>query len=269
MNSGPPCRPETKADREAVAAIVASLERVSVSGIRFQREAWTSMRLSLHARRVAKTTNYERMKAAMMTASSLPGYPEQTDTAVMNAERMIEAAASGQPFASDRGTFYVTEELVDGVLAGLEGSLHRFQRLANPIWIMDVDERRYADAHVRILWDGPFNREIDEITLEGGRRGTIRMLQSRLSEREFVQLGFTQFEGQWAEPEAAAINVARAALEAMGVRKKSNPSPQIGAGASQPRRREAYRPRRGTSTLRCGWLRLRSTKVHGCSWALP
>jgi hypothetical protein len=43
------------------------------------------------------------------------------------------------------------------------------------------------------------------------------MLHSRLSEREFVQLGFAQFAGRWADPEAAAINVARATLAAMGV----------------------------------------------------
>jgi hypothetical protein len=152
-----------------------------------------------------------------MSASSLPGYRGQVEIGAANAERMIEAAASGRPFSSDRGTFYITEELVDRVLAGLDGSIHRFQRLTNPNWTMDVDEWRYPDAHVRILWDNPFNREIKEITLEGGRRGTIRMLQSRLSEQEFVQLGFAQLEGRWADPEAAAINVARATLGAIGV----------------------------------------------------
>jgi hypothetical protein len=209
--------PDVRSDPETVEGIVAHLDRESVLGIRFQREAWTSMSHSLQQRRVVKTPNYERAKAAVVASSTLSGYSEQAEIAADNADRMIEAAASGRPFASDRGTLYLTEELVDRVLAGLEGSLYRFQRLTNPSWAIDVDEWRYPDAHARILWDGPFNKQIEEITLEGGRQGTIRILQNRLSEREFVQLGFTQFEGRWADPEAAAINVARAALAAMGV----------------------------------------------------
>lgn len=210
--------PEVRSDPEMVAGIVATLDRISTLGIRFQREAWASMRLSLQERRVTKTTDYERAKAAVMASSSLPGlWEEQAELGALNTERMIEAAASGRPFVSDRGTFYVTEELVDRALAGLDGSLHRFQRLTNPIWAIDVDEWRYPDAHVRILWDGPFNMEFEEITFWGGRRGTTRILQSRLSEHEFVQLGFTRFERRWANPEAAAMSVARATLAAMGV----------------------------------------------------
>lgn len=204
-------------DPKEVAAMTSALERGTLVAVRFQREAWESMKRSLAARKVVKTPEYEAAKAAMLASSPVPQYRQSAEAGARNAEAMIEAAATGKPMVSQKGTFYVTEEMVDRVLTGLDGSIHRFSRLMNPTWSSKVEERAFPDVHVRILWDGPFRKEAEEMKVEGGAPAKLTMLSHQLSEKEYVQIGFVRMRGRWTDPEGAAMRVVSSSLKSMGV----------------------------------------------------
>lgn len=206
-----------KFDPKALDIFEATVEKASMIAIQFQREAWGSMKLSLATRKIVQTPNYESVKTAVLNFGSLSNSAQKTETAVRNSEAMIEAAASGKPMASQSGTFYLTEELVEQVLIGLDGSLFRFRRLTNPVWSYQVKEYLFPDLHIRILWDGPFRKEISHMAVEGGRSVKVEMLDNRLSEKDQVGIGFIDLKGRWTDPEKAAARIALFSLKAMGI----------------------------------------------------
>jgi len=208
---------DIKSDPKAVAFIVATMEQGSLSAVQFQREAWGSMKKSLAARKIVRTPNYEKAKSAVLASSTIPQYRQQSEAGVRNADAMIEAAATGKPMVSQRGTFYVTEELVERVLTGLDGSIHRFRRLTNPVWSAKVEEYPFPDVHVRILWDGPFRKEVSDMKVENGRTAKLVMLSHQVSEKDYVQIGFVGMQGRWTDPENAASRTASSSLKAMGI----------------------------------------------------
>lgn len=206
-----------RSDPKEIAVMTSAMERGAFVAVRFQREAWESMRRSLTARRVVKTPEYEQAKAAMLASSPLPQYRQPAEAGARNAEAMIEAAATGRPMVSQKGTFYVTEEIVYRVLTGLDGSIHRFRRLMNPTWSAKVEERAFPDVHVRILWDGPFRKETEDMKVEGGIPARLTLLSHQISDRDYVQIGFVRMQGRWADPEGAAMRVVSSSLKSMGV----------------------------------------------------
>jgi hypothetical protein len=208
---------EIRSDPKTVEAIVSMMGRASLVVARFQLEAWSSMKLSLQAKKVTKTTGYEKAKADAFSVMATAQYRSQMETNVRHAEEMIKAAATGKSVNSQRGTFYVNEEMIEQVLTGLEGTLHRFRRLTNSAWTTKVEERTYSDAHLRILWDGPFRRETKDITLENGRSARLAMLSYQISDKEYVGIGFFRIQGRWADPETAAIRVVTSSLKGMGI----------------------------------------------------
>jgi hypothetical protein len=208
---------EIRSDTKALAFIVSMMERGFLDAVRFQREAWGSMKRSLATHTAVKTPSYEAAKAAMLVSNPHPEYRRQAEVGARNAEAMIESAATGKPMASQKGTFYVTEEMIDRVLTGLDGSIHRLRRLTNPVWSAKVEEYSFPDVHVRILWDGPFRREAEDIKVEGGKPAKITVLTHQLSEKEIVQIGFVRMQVRWAHPESAVMRVVSSSLDAMGV----------------------------------------------------
>jgi len=206
-----------KSDPKALEIIFTAVEESSIIALQFQREAWVSMKMSLAARKVVRTPNYEAVKTSVLKLGSISNSVKQIETNVRNAEAMIEAAAFGKPMAGPRGNFYVTEELVEQVLLGLDGSFFRFRRLANPVWSYKVNEYPFPDLHIRILWDSPFRKEISDMVVEGGRSVKVVMLDNRLSEKDQVGIGFIDMKGRWADPEKAATRTALFSLKAMGI----------------------------------------------------
>ena len=201
--------PEVRNDARARAQFVQFIDRAIAVGVQFQRESWASVKLSLEAGRVVKSPGYELARKNIL---SLP----QSRQGVANAEAMIKAAATGQPFQTPRGPAYITPELVDQVLAGLDGSIARFRRLVSPDWKETVTERRYPDAHVAILSQAPFALERQEITAENGKTVAMVMLTKRLNETDFVSISFTDFGGAWSDPKGAAMRTAKATLAGSG-----------------------------------------------------
>lgn len=191
------------------------IDRTITAGVRFQRESWASMKLSLDAARVVKSPGYAIAKKSALNSSPLPQYKRQSQQAVANAEAMIKAAAAGEPFQTSRGPMYITPELVDQVLAGLDGSVARFRRLVNPDWKETVAEHRYPEAHVAILSQVPFALERQEVTVDNGRTVKMVMLTNRLNETDFVGVTFSAY-GAWADPKEAAVRTVKAAMKGIG-----------------------------------------------------
>lgn len=197
-------------------AFVRFIDRSIATGIRFQRESWASMKASLKAGRVVKSPGYTIAKKSSLSATSNPAYQQQAQKAVTNAENMIKAAAQGRPFQTPRGPMYITPELVNQVLAGLDGAVDRFRRLANPNWEEKVTEHRYPEAHVAILSASPFALEREEMTAENGRKVKLVSLSNRLNATDYVAVSFTGFGGAWADPEGAVIRTLKGTLRGTG-----------------------------------------------------
>jgi hypothetical protein len=203
-------------DADTRAAFVRFIDKSIAAGVRFQRESWSSMKLSLETGRVMKSPSYAIAKKSVLNASSLPQYKRQSQQAVSNAEAMINAAANRKPFQTPRGPMYITPELVNQVLASLDGSVARFRRLTNPDWEETVTEHRYPEAHVAILSQMPFALERQEVTAENGRMVEMVTLTNRLNETDFVAVSFYAYGGTWADPEGAAIRTLEATLKGTG-----------------------------------------------------
>ena len=115
---------------------------------------------------------------------------QQTQQSIRNAEKMIRAAATKSPFQSTRGTFYITHELVDRVLAGLDGSFSRANQLINPRWGQALQEYKYPEAHVAILSSTPFSVEKKTISAHGGRSVEMTMLTNTVDDNSMVLMSF-------------------------------------------------------------------------------
>jgi hypothetical protein len=213
--------PQIREDPETRNAFVRLIDRSIAVGVRFQRESWASMQESLKAGRVVKTPDYMAAKVAALNVSPLREFKQQAQRAADNAEGMIRAAAEGKPFHTPRGPMYITPELVDQVLAGLDGSVARFGLLTNPVWAPSVNEYRYPDAHVAILLSIPFSVEKKTLTVENRRTAEATTLTNRLNETDYVGVTFSDRGGVWLDPDGAVIRTARATLKGVGAESPS------------------------------------------------
>jgi hypothetical protein len=194
------------------------LERAGGQALIFQRETWESIMLSLQAGRVIKSPGYETAKATILSSSTAALAREQVATGIKNAEGFINAAATGKPFVTPRGALYVTDELVSKTIAGIDASFCRIRQLSNPTtWNPQVEERKYADVHVRILSDCPFRREFRDLAVESGKKARMTMLFYAISEKDQLGVSFAAVEGQFAAPEISVADIARTALSGMGI----------------------------------------------------
>ena len=124
---------EVRDNKKARNAIVYFMEKNFVFGIQFTREGFASMKVSLEAGRVVKTPGYESARNKLYT-SVPPQARQKIQKSIDNAEGMIKAAAENKPFKSNRGTIYITQEMLNQVLAGFDASSSRASRLMSPEW---------------------------------------------------------------------------------------------------------------------------------------
>lgn len=196
--------------------IVTFLKKHSLLTVRFQRETWTSMKLSIKARRVVKTTNYESVKIAILNASTLASYKRRVKISIKNAENMIKAAATGDAMNTARGKFYVTPEVVEQVLGGIEGSMARALILFNPVWQEKQQEFTYPEVHVSILSPTPFAKQRKTITANNRTMKTT-ILSKIQNANHAVNVMYTQMEFNFADPKGALTRMVKRTLSSMGV----------------------------------------------------
>lgn len=204
-------------DDAGKAAYLRFLEKALISGLKYQREAWLSVRASMNNGRVVKTPGYEAVKEAVLTAFDGTGSKQKVASKIANGERMIEAAAKGSPIETPNGLAYITPEMVDQVLAGMDGSLARAGRLLKPVWEDKLVEHVYPDVHVKILWDGQFIKDVQHQTAADGGRIEVITLLHQLSEDKTISVGFLGQGRKLADPEADTMRVARSALRGIGI----------------------------------------------------
>lgn len=205
-----------KSDPKIVSSLVSELDRTSAIALRFQRATWTSIKLTLGAKRLIKVPEYEKSRSEILGSTQAP-HRAAVESAVKNADAMLEAAATGKSVNGPDGPFYVSEELADSAIAGLNGSLHRFRKLTNPKWQIETLEYSFSEEHIRIISDGPFTRETQTARLADGKVVPITLLSLRFSENDHVAVSFTQLQGRWADPEGAAIRTVKSALAGLGI----------------------------------------------------
>jgi hypothetical protein len=182
----------------------------------FQRETWKSVKLTLNSRRVTKTPEFDAARKAIIESTVYRMAPAQFDASLRNADLLLQSAAVGGPFTTSKGQVYITPELVDETLSGLDAAYCRLQQLVQPRWNPHTEERTYPAAHVRILSPGPFQLETSTIAVDGGRTAQMVSVKSNLSDREGVTISFLP-EGSSADLEGSTMRAAQASMKAMGV----------------------------------------------------
>jgi hypothetical protein len=208
-----PILPELKSP-EAVAAWRRMMDRLVGLSMKFQLETWKSLQLSEREARVVKTPEYEDAKRAVL-ADPLLG--AQSGTAIQNAEGMFQAAATKSAFSTVRGPMYLSADMTERTLSGIEGSFCRVHRLSEPEWKDQATEYKYPAAHVNILNDCPLTVEQSQTTTEHGVSAKMVLLSYAVSAHQRIQISFTPLRGRWLDPVASLTNVARAALTGMGI----------------------------------------------------
>jgi len=155
-----PILPQLK-NPEAVGAWRRTMDRFVGLSMKFQLETWKSLQLSEHEGRIVKTTEYEDAKHAVL-ADPLLG--AQSGIAIQNAEGMFQAAATKSAFSTVRGPMYLSADMIERTLSGIEGSFCRIHRLGEPKWKDEATEYKYPAAHLNILNSCPLAVEQSQIT---------------------------------------------------------------------------------------------------------
>jgi hypothetical protein len=215
-----PILPELKSP-EVVAAWRRMMDQFVGLSMKFQLETWKSLQLSEREGHVVKTPEYEEAKRTVLAAPLLGA---QSGPAIQNAEGMFQAAASKSAFNTVRGPMYLSADMIERTLSGIEGSFCRVRRLGEPDWKDQATEYKYPAAHVNVLNDCPLTVEQSQITTEQGITAKMVMLSYAVSAHERVQISFTPLRGRWSDPVGSLTRVARAAFSGMGI---TNASPLV------------------------------------------
>lgn len=113
--------------------ICARVQRIAPAALRYQQALWRAVGMSLEN---AKATRTSELASAEAELAALE--PKAMASALVRAERFLLAAASGTPVVEGEGTFSITAELVEEVLAGIHESIDRLRRLGNRQWVANA-----------------------------------------------------------------------------------------------------------------------------------
>ena len=116
-------------DESRLKEIQKQIEGLAPAALLYQRALWQSAESSL--RKSSVTRSRELMVALDALKAS---NPKALAAATEQAQALLEAAANGTPLQKEGQPFYVTEELVEHTLAGLEGSVSRLEQLSKATW---------------------------------------------------------------------------------------------------------------------------------------
>jgi len=206
---------ELRTDRRAVDAMVYSIEKNFVYMMQLTREGWASMGASIEAGQVMKTPRYESIKKKVL-ALAPPQAKQRFKESIDTTERMIKAAAKRRPFQTNRGTIYITPEMVNQVLTGFQASSSRAHRLMNPEWNSEIKEYRYPEAHVAILFDSPFAVERKSLVAQNKKNLGVVMLTNQLDENTIVSITFTRHGSFLRDPGGAVQRNVKSVITGSG-----------------------------------------------------
>lgn len=182
----------------------------------FQEQTWLSAYESLKAGRAIRTAAYLESKEAALNASANPGYQARIRDSIASAERLLEAAGSGTPLDVHGGQTYITSDLIEQVLSGIQASEFRFAKLVSPSWDDRFTEFKYPAAHVSLLSLAPFTLERKEIRNPGARDIEMISLSQTLNPTTHLSVSFAAIGGRYSDPIKSLVSNARAAVEGAG-----------------------------------------------------
>lgn len=195
--------------------VVPFIEKQLVIGMQFQRECWTSMKKSIEAGKVIKTPEYELTKEDFIFLA-LPEAKDKVQSSIIISDAMIEAAGKNTPFKSSRGTIYITPELVNKVLSGLDASFFRSRRLINPKWNQEIREYLYPEAHIAVLSDSPYVVEKKNLVSENQKGIELITLTNQLDKNSAVCISFSHHGFSLSDSKGAIIRNAKSILTGTG-----------------------------------------------------
>lgn len=192
------------------------LSEVSEERENFLTESWRSAQESLRAKRVVKTEGYLSAQSAALNASTNISYLTQIRQSIESAERMLAAAANGDPVETPGGKIYLTSDLIDRVLSGINASEFRLAKLIDRQWSEDRIEFHYPEASVSVLSTTPFVSERKLIKDVEGRSVDMVMLNQNLGKSTYQAIGFSTARSHFANPTKSVISIAKAGLSGAG-----------------------------------------------------
>lgn len=217
-------------DPTEVAKFRQNYERGSILGINLQKELWESAKLTLQARQIVKSLNYDKVRSESLEYARQANNQNMAEKIKSN-DLILEAAAIGKALTHKGSQFYITPERVSKILAGLESAEFRIRRLGNPEWSTATKEYVYPKIHGRILWEGPFISEQQETKSENGRIIKSNWITYKSDNSDYVGLYFFDAGGQLADPKVGLKIILRESLALLGMK---DISPRLTAWRGSP-----------------------------------
>ena len=144
--------------------------KMQSEGFLWQKEAWTSIGLSLAAGKRTVSPNYEAAKESFLKfAESIDVPSEAIEEGLNHAEGMLVAAANKREFLGPEGSITLSRELVEHVLSGIEGSQDRLRVLLNPTG--EIRPNDPTTTHIVCFFFGTCQRRS-----EGGNLLLVRLI---------------------------------------------------------------------------------------------
>lgn len=114
----------------------------------FQHATWDSAKASYFAQTVQKTADYDELKNRLHGQGSHYFSPEAI---IEHSNKIIMAAASRNALDLGGGKFYITPELIEENLIGIQGSFERLKMLMTPVWKNEYKEYPLSKLNISIL----------------------------------------------------------------------------------------------------------------------
>lgn len=191
-----------------------------VTGARqeFQKQSWLSAQASATAKKVVRTPGYVASVQAVRSASANPGYKAEIDRSIASVERLLSAAATGQAMETPDGNRFITRDLIDQVLSGIEGSEFRAGKLASPKWDGRLVKFDYPAAHVTVLAVTPYTLEHKRLATPEAVNVDMVVLSQRRGAGSYANISYTPLSSRYMDPVRSLTSNARAVIEGSGAK---------------------------------------------------
>jgi len=104
---------------------VAQFDEIFLVAPKWQQSIWESVLLSYNNKKITKTSSYINLSKKYKNNRMFK-------KGIINAERLMKAAATRTPMQTDRGTMHVSSEMANQVLSNLDKSMQRAKILFDP-----------------------------------------------------------------------------------------------------------------------------------------
>jgi hypothetical protein len=114
----------------------------------FQQGTWESAKLSYFSQTLEKTKDYEDLKKRLSNQGS---HYFSNQAIIEHSSKIILAAASRQALDLGNGKFYITPELIEENLIGIQGAFERLKLLMTPDWQNEYKEYILSKINATLL----------------------------------------------------------------------------------------------------------------------